>query len=208
MTPRPFAGAGRRFLAPSVLCRSSCDVNTLDQEKTDDRPALPIGKFTYDGPPTPEQRQELLHQIEQAPANLRAAVKGLSDQQLNTPYRPDGWTVRQVVHHVPDSHLNAYIRTKLALTEDDPTIKPYAEDRWARLADTQATPVEVSLALLDSLHDRWIRLLRSLQPEDWKRTFRHPDLGPMSLEKNLALYAWHGRHHVTHITNLRERNGW
>lgn len=168
----------------------------------------PVGKFTYDGPPTPEQRQELLHQIEQAPANLRVAVKGLSQQQLDTPYRPEGWSVRQVVHHVPDSHLNAYIRTKLALTEEDPTIKPYAEDRWAQLADTQSTPVEVSLTLLDSLHDRWIRLLRSLQPEDWKRTFRHPDLGPMSLEKNLVLYAWHGRHHVAHVTALRERNGW
>jgi hypothetical protein len=128
----------------------------------------PIGKFKYDGPPTPEQRQELLHQIEQTPANLRAAVQGLSQTQLDTPYRPEGWTVRQVAHHVPDSHLNAYIRTKLALTEDDPT----------------------------------------LQPEDWKRTFRHPDLGPMSLEKNLVLYAWHGRHHVAHVTALRERNGW
>ncbi len=168
----------------------------------------PIGKFEYDGPLTPEQRQELLHQIEQAPPRLRAAVKGLSEQQLDTPYRPEGWTIRQVVHHVPDSHLNAYVRFKLALTEDEPTIKPYAEDRWARLADTQATPVEVSLAMLDSLHDRWVRLLRSLQPEDWKRTFRHPVLGLVTLEKNLALYAWHGRHHVAHITSLRERNGW
>jgi len=168
----------------------------------------PVGKFTYEGPTTPEQRQELLHQIEQAPGRLRAAVKGLSQQQLDTPYRPEGWTVRQVAHHVPDSHLNAYIRTKLALTEDEPTIKPYAEDRWAQLADTRATHVEVSLAMLDSLHDRWVRLLRSLRPEEWKRTFRHPDLGPMSLEKNLALYAWHGKHHVAHITSLRERNGW
>ncbi len=168
----------------------------------------PIGKFTYDGPPTPEQRQELLQQIEQAPAKLRAAVKGLSQQQLDTPYRPEGWTVRQVAHHVPDSHLNAYVRFKLALTEDEPTIKPYAEDRWARLADTQATPVEVSLTMLDSLHDRWVRLLRSLQPEDWKRTFRHPEMGVMNLEKTLALYAWHGRHHVAHITALRERNNW
>jgi hypothetical protein len=168
----------------------------------------PIGKFTYDGPPTEDQKKRFLDDITHAPAHMRAAVKGLSDQQLDTPYRPEGWTVRQVAHHVPDSHLNAYIRTKLALTEDEPTIKPYAEDRWAQLADTQATPVEVSLALLDSLHDRWIRLLRSLKPEDWKRTFRHPDLGPMSLEKNLALYAWHGRHHVAHVTTLRERNGW
>jgi DinB superfamily len=168
----------------------------------------PVGKFTYEGPLTEDQKQRFLDDIAHAPANLRAAVKGISDQQLDTPYRPEGWTVRQVAHHVPDSHLNAYIRFKLALTEEEPMIKPYAEDRWVRLADTAATPVEVSLALLDSLHDRWVRLLRSLHPEDWKRTFRHPELGVVSLEKNLALYAWHGRHHVAHITSLRERNGW
>jgi len=168
----------------------------------------PIGKFTYNGPLTEEQKQKFLDDIEHTPANLRVAVKGLSEKQLDTPYRPDGWTVRQVAHHVPDSHLNAYVRTKLALTEEEPTIKSYAEDRWAQLADTQATPVEVSLALLESLHDRWMRLLRSLPPEDWKRTFRHPELGLMSLEKNLALYAWHGRHHVAHVTSLRKREGW
>jgi hypothetical protein len=168
----------------------------------------PIGKFTYEGPLTEDQKQKHLAEIEQAPANLRAAVKGLSNQQLDTPYRPEGWTVRQVTHHVPDSHLNAYIRFKLALTEDEPTIKPYAENLWAQLADTPTTPVEVSLQLLDSLHDRWVRLLRSLKPEDWKRTFRHPDMGVVSLEKNLALYSWHGRHHVAHITSLRERNSW
>jgi len=168
----------------------------------------PIGKFTYEGLSTEEQKQEYINDIEQAPANLRAAVKDLSDQQLDTPYRPEGWTLRQVAHHVPDSHLNAYLRFKLALTEDAPTIKPYAEDRWAQLADTQTTPVEVSLTLLDSLHTRWVRLLRSLKVEDWRRTFRHPQLGEVSLEKNLVLYAWHGRHHVAHITRLRERNGW
>ena len=168
----------------------------------------PIGKFTYEGLSTEEQKQKYINDIEQAPANLRAAVKGLSDQQLDTPYRPEGWTVRQVTHHVPDSHLNAYVRFKLALTEDAPTIKPYAEDLWAQLADTQTTPVEVSLTLLDSLHTRWVRLLRSLKVEDWRRTFRHPQLGEVSLEKNLVLYAWHGRHHVAHITRLRERNGW
>jgi uncharacterized damage-inducible protein DinB len=168
----------------------------------------PIGKFSNPGPLSEEQRQALLNDIAHAPANLRAAVKGLSDQQLDTPYRPGGWTVRQVVHHVPDSHLNSYVRFKLALTEDEPTIKPYAEDRWAELADTKATPIEVSLTLLDSLHDRWVRLLRSLTPDDWKRTFRHPDLGAMTLEKTLALYAWHGRHHVAHVTYLRQRSGW
>jgi hypothetical protein len=168
----------------------------------------PIGKFNYVDSPSPEERTQLIQEIERAPANLRAAVAGLSPQQLDTPYRPEGWTVRQVAHHVPDSHLNAYVRFKLALTEDEPTVKPYFEDRWVKLADTQATPVEVSLALLESLHDRWVRLLRFLQPEDWKRQFRHPELGLVSLEKNLALYAWHGRHHVAHITSLRERNGW
>ncbi len=168
----------------------------------------PIGKFHFDGPPSEEQKNKFIDDLTQAPAKLRTAVKGLSEKQLETPYRPDGWTIRQVVHHVPDSHLNAYIRFKLALTEEQPTIKPYAEDRWAQLADTRATPVEVSLTLLDSLHDRWVRLLGSLRPEDWKRTFRHPELGLVSLEKNLALYAWHGRHHVAHITSLRERSGW
>ena len=168
----------------------------------------PIGKFHFAGTSTEEQKQNWIDEIAQAPTNLRAAVKGLSKQQLETPYRPEGWTVRQLAHHVPDSHLNAYIRFKLALTEEEPTIKPYAEDRWAKLADTSNTPVEVSLALLDSLHDRWVRLLRSLGPEDWKRTFRHPELGLVTLEKNLALYAWHGRHHVAHISALRERSGW
>lgn len=168
----------------------------------------PIGKFTYEGHLTEDQKRSFLDDIGRTPANLRAAVKGLTPAQLDTPYRPGGWTVRQVVHHVPDSHLNSYVRFKLALTEDEPTIKPYAEDRWAELADTRATPLEVSLTLLDSLHDRWIRLLRSLTPEQWKRTFRHPDLGAMTLEKTLALYAWHGRHHVAHVTGLRKREGW
>lgn len=168
----------------------------------------PLGKFHFEGPLADEQKTKCLDDIARTPAQLRAAIEGLSPQQLDTPYRPGGWTVRQVVHHVPDSHLNAYMRFKLALTEEEPTIKPYAEDRWARLADTAATPVEVSLTLLDSLHDRWVRLLRSLRPDDWKRAFRHPELGLVTLEKNLALYSWHGRHHVAHITSLRERNGW
>lgn len=168
----------------------------------------PIGKFMYDGQLTEEKKRGFLEDVSQTPTNLRAAVKGLSEVQLDTPYRPGGWTVRQVVHHVPDSHLNSYVRFKLALTEDEPTIKPYAEDRWAQLSDTKTTPVEVSLVLLDALHDRWVRLLRSLRPEDWRRTFRHPEMGAMSLEKTLALYAWHGRHHVAHITALRAREGW
>ena len=168
----------------------------------------PIGKFSFEGSVSEEQRRKLIGDIEQTPTRLRAAVQGLSPQQIDTPYRPEGWTVRQVVHHVPDSHMNAYTRFKLALTEDEPTIKPYMEDRWARLDDTQSTPLEVSLALLDSLHNRWVRLLRSLKPEDWKRAFRHPELGLMPLERNLALYSWHGQHHVAHITSLRERMKW
>lgn len=168
----------------------------------------PIGKFSYDGKLTEDRKLILCEQIAEAPAQLRAAVKGLTDSQLETPYRPDGWTVRQVVHHVPESHMNSYIRFKLALTEDNPTIKPYMEDRWAQLPDVKNTPIEVSLTLLDSLHDRWVRLLRSLTAEEWKRTFRHPDLGPMTLEKSLALYAWHGRHHVAHVTELRKRMSW
>ena len=171
-------------------------------------PRYPVGKFHYEGAPNEEQKQVFLEDIAHTPAKLRAAVSGLSETQLDTEYRPGGWTVRQVVHHMPDSHLNSYVRFKLALTEDEPTIKPYAEDRWAELADSKATPVEVSLTLLDSLHDRWVRLLRSLGEEEWKRTFRHPSLGPMTLEKTLALYAWHGRHHVAHITELRKRMSW
>jgi uncharacterized damage-inducible protein DinB len=169
---------------------------------------FPIGKLSYDGPLTSTQKEAALNDIAQTPEKLRTAVKGLSDAQLDTPYRPSGWTVRQVVHHVPDSHLNAYIRFKLALTENEPTIKPYAEQRWAELADTTATPIEVSLTMLDSLHDRWMRLLHSLKSEDWKRTFRHPEQGLVTLDKSLAMYSWHGRHHVAHITSLRTREGW
>jgi len=171
-------------------------------------PRFPIGKFLFDGPPSQDQRVQLIANIEQTPTALRAAVAGLSPQQLDTPYRDGGWTVRQVTHHVPDSHMNAYVRFKLALTEDEPKIKPYAEDRWAQLADSQSTPLEVSLALLDSLHTRWVHLLRSLKSADWKRNFLHPEMGAVSLEKSLALYSWHGQHHVAHVTELRKRMGW
>jgi uncharacterized damage-inducible protein DinB len=170
-------------------------------------PRYPIGRFSYTGPLTAEQKHQFLSDIEQTPARLRAAVAGLSEKQLNTPYREGGWTVRQLAHHVPDSHMNSYIRFKLALTEDAPTIKPYLEDRWAQLADSQAPP-EVSLVLLDCIHQRWMMILRSLSDADWKRTFRHPELGPMSLERTLSLYSWHGRHHVAHVTKLRETMGW
>jgi hypothetical protein len=170
--------------------------------------SYPIGKFHFEGSLTEEQKKKFIDEIAIAPANLRSVVSGLPDARLDTPYRPGGWTVRQVVHHVPDSHMNAYIRFKLALTESEPTIKPYEQQLWAELPDTKSTPVEVSLNLLDTLHDRWVRLLRALKTDDWQRTFRHPELGLVGLEKNLALYAWHGRHHVAHITSLRKREGW
>jgi len=171
-------------------------------------PRYPIGKFTFGGPLSDAQRSAFLDDIEHTPAALRGAVQGLTQAQWGTPYRDGGWTVLQVVHHVPDSHMNAYIRFKLALTEDEPTIKPYMENLWAELGDTQATPPEVSLTLLDQLHDRWGRLLRSIKPEQWKRNFRHPEMVIVSLEKNLAMYSWHGKHHVAHITELRKRMGW
>ena len=171
-------------------------------------PRFPIGKFSYDGPMSGVQKAKCLDDIEQTPARMRAAVAGLSDAQLDTPYRDGGWTVRQVVHHVPDSHMNSYVRFKLALTEDNPTIKGYAEDLWAELPEAKNSPIEISLNLLEGLHRRWMLMLRELKPEDWQRTFQHSDLGAVSLEKNLALYSWHGRHHVAHITRLRENKGW
>ena len=168
----------------------------------------PIGRFEFPREVTDQDRARFIQEIADTPVKLRAAVAGLSEQQLDTPYRPGGWTVRQVVHHVPDSHMNSYVRFRLALTEDEPTIKPYDEGRWAELADARTARIEPSLVLLESLHERWVLLLRSLAAADWRRQFRHPELGVVSLEKNLALYAWHGRHHVAHITSLRERMGW
>jgi hypothetical protein len=168
----------------------------------------PIGRFQRPERLTEEQREAHIEAIEVAPARLRAAVAGLKPEQLDTPYRPGGWTVRQLVHHVPDSHMNSYMRFRLALTEDEPTIKPYDEARWAELADAKTSPIEPSLALLENLHKRWVILLRSLRPSDWDRTFRHPELGLMRLDQNLALYGWHGHHHVAHINSLREREGW
>lgn len=168
----------------------------------------PIGEFKFEAPLADDDRRVCIERIEAAPARMRAAVAGLNEEQLDTPYRPDGWTVRQVVHHVPESHLNAYTRFKLALTEDVPVIKPYFEDRWAKLDDARQAPIALSLDLLDALHGRWVWFLRSLKPDDWKRTFRHPELGVVTLDKNIALYAWHGQHHVAQITSLRERNGW
>ncbi len=168
-------------------------------------PRYPIGKFEATPTPTKAQRDQWVEDIALTPANLREAVQGFTREQWETPYREGGWTARQVVHHVADSHMQSYGRFKLALTEDEPVIKPYAEARWAELADTRLTPPETSLVLLDALHSRWINLLHSMTESDWQRSFRHPELGLMNLVRTANLYSWHGRHHVAHITELRKR---
>ena len=169
----------------------------------------PVGKFVRPKSLTAAERKGAIEAIAETPAAMRAAVAGLTDAQLDTPYRPGGWTVRQVVHHVPDSHMNAYTRFKLGLTEDMPTIKPYDEAKWAELDDSKSKLVDHSLTLLDSLHARWVFLLERMKPTDFERKINHPEWdAPMTLDTLLALYAWHGRHHVAHITGLRERSGW
>ena len=168
----------------------------------------PIGKYEPATNITPTQRQALIESIAAAPQQLRAAVRGLTPAQLETPYRPDGWTVRQVVHHVTDSHLNSYIRFRWALTEAEPLIKAYDENAWALLPDASAADPAVSLALLEALHARWVILLRALTPEQFSRTLRHPEVGRLKLDTMLGLYDWHGRHHTAHITGLRQRRGW
>lgn len=167
----------------------------------------PIGRFHKDFDITPELRNEFINDIAGLPENLSKTVEDLSDAQFDTPYRPEGWTVRQTVHHVADSHLNSLIRFKLALTEDMPTIRPYYEDRWAELKDS-LLPVESSLKIIEGLHLRWATLLNSMSDEDFQRKLFHPDSGEWTLEKMLGLYSWHGRHHTAHITKLRERNNW
>ena len=173
---------------------------------------FPIGKFEW-VPPKNEaemskRRAQYIEVLAQLPENFAKAVSGLTPEQLETPYRPEGWTVRQLIGHVPDSHANAYIRFKLALTEYEPAIKPYKEDMWARLADTANTPVDVSLQLLSALHARWVALLRGMDSSDFARTLRHPDMGVLELNRMLALYAWHSDHHTAHVTSLRKRMGW
>jgi uncharacterized damage-inducible protein DinB len=169
--------------------------------------SYPIGTFSFEDPLTREVVEKWVKEIEMAPFQLREAVSNLSEEQLDTPYRPGGWTVRQVVHHLADSHMNSYIRFKLALTEDQPTIKPYFEDRWAELPDSKL-PIEISLSLLDALHGRWVTLLRSLTEVELDKTFVHPDSGVQKVGHTIGLYAWHARHHIAHITSLRKRLGW
>ncbi len=168
----------------------------------------PIGKFQLPEKISDYDRQTFIGQIEETPAKLRSAVAGLSEAQLDTPYREGGWTVRQVVHHLADSHMNAFVRFKLAMTEDQPAVKTYEQQLWAELADAKVAPVETSLALLESLHKRFVILLRSMSAADFGRTMNHPEQGIVNLDRYLSQYAWHGRHHVAHITSLRERMGW
>ena len=174
-------------------------------------PRYPIGRFALDGGAAPDAalRATWIADIAACPRRLRDAVADLSDAQLDTPYRDGGWTVRQLVHHVPESHLNAYVRFKLALTEPEPTIKPYDEARWAELPDVASTPIAVSLDLLQALHVRWVALLQTFGPAEWRRGYHHPDQGEVvPLDAALGMYAWHGRHHVAHVTALRARMGW
>lgn len=171
-------------------------------------PRFPIGEFDFDAPVGAEEVAASIDAIAEHPAALRRAVEGLTDAQLDTPYRDGGWTVRQVVHHLADSHVNSYTRFRLAMTEEVPTIRPYDEKAWADLPDARSGPVDVSLRLLEALHERWAVLLRSMAPEDFQRVLHHPDLGNVPLDRNTALYAWHGHHHVAHITELRRRQGW
>ncbi len=171
-------------------------------------PRYPIGKFAMPTDVTQAKRQAAIEEIASTPAKLRAAVKGLSEAQLDTPYREGGWTVRQVVHHVPDSHVNAFVRLKLALTEDKPTIKPYNESKWAELADSKSAPIEDSQLLLDSVHARWDRVWRSMNAEEFARPVIHPEHGERTVDWLLFLYEWHGKHHAAHITELRKQKGW
>ena len=168
----------------------------------------PIGPLQLDIPITPQIRQECLAELSLAPMRMRAAVEGLSSEQLDARYRPEGWTVRQVVHHLIDSQMNWYIRMRLTLTENEPTIKPYDEKLWAELTDARSGPVEPSLLLIDGLYQRSSILFSSLNPDDWKRTLIHPERGILTMDKSLYLFAWHGRHHAAHITDLRKRMGW
>jgi hypothetical protein len=174
----------------------------------DDNLGYPVGRFQRPGVLTGAQRRSAIESIARTPATFREAVRGLDDVRLDTPYRPQGWTVRQVVHHLPDSHMNAFIRFKLALTEDTPTIKPYDQAAWANLADAHSTPIETSLTLLDAVHDRWVRVLEAMSPAEFQRKLNHPENGMMTLDDLLAMYEWHGRHHTAHVTGLRERNNW
>jgi hypothetical protein len=169
--------------------------------------SYPVGRFDFQAVRTADTRRAAIDDIASLPAKMRQAVSGLTDARLDTPYRPGGWTVRQLVHHVADSHMNGFIRTKLALTEDNPTIKPYAQDAWAALPDTRL-PIELSLSILDAVHQRWATVIRSLNDSHFARTFVHPENGLMTIDTQIHQYGWHSRHHVAHVTGVRQREGW
>ena len=169
---------------------------------------FPIGKLDRKSQLSPDERRAAVDAIAVAPRELRQAVKGLTDAQLDTPYRPGGWTVRQLVHHVADSHMNAYGRFRLAFTEQNPTIRPYDEAKWAELDDARTMPIEVSLTLLDAMHERLVTLLRSSPEDRFQRTLNHSENGSMTVDSLLSMYSWHGRHHTAHVTALRDRMKW
>ncbi len=175
---------------------------------TDNALQYPVGRFTEPSTVTAALRDAAIDEIAELPAAMRFAVDGLTDHQLETPYRDGGWTVRQVVHHVADSHMHAYLRMKFALTEESPTIRPYDEAAWSLLPDVAAIPIGVSLSLLDGMHARLVSCLRGTSALQLRRPFVHPELGPQPIELSLLRYAWHGRHHVAHVTSLRTRMGW
>jgi uncharacterized damage-inducible protein DinB len=198
----------RRLCKPRTRSANASALRTEIHTMSDDL-RYPIGPFRSVGRPLePAERARLVDAIEAHPANMRAAVAGLDDAQLDTPYRDGGWTVRQVVHHVVDSHLNSYIRFKLAVTEDHPRITTYDQEAWANLPDARSAPVETSLAILDTFHPRWVAFLRDLPDEAFARTIDHPELGDVSVDLLLEVYGWHCPHHEGHITGLREREGW
>ena len=175
---------------------------------TDDSHRYPVGRFTMPGTLTPAHRTAAIEVLAAFPAQFRAAVHGLDAAQLDTPYRDGGWTVRQVVHHVPESHMHAYCRLKFALTEDNPTIKPYDEGAWSSFADQASAPIEASLQIVEGVHGRFVTLWRLMTPAQFARTLQHPENGPMTLDDLLGMYAWHSRHHLAHITSLRQRKAW
>jgi uncharacterized damage-inducible protein DinB len=203
-----------RYPPPGILKRSPTRepgapppmTSTVQDSTLDLR--YPTGRFQRPAQLDADARTRAIEIVTATPGRLRDAIRGLTEAQLDTPYRPEGWTVRQVAHHVPDSHLNAYVRFKLALTENEPTIKPYEENLWAELADVKAVPVETSLTLLEAVHERWVAILRAMTPADFERRLVHPESGVQRLDQVLALYAWHGPHHIAQITSLRERMGW
>lgn len=190
----------------ATLCYMPCYLFSMTTETLDSL-RFPVGKFQRDTA-TPAHRAESIAAIDALPAKLRAAIEGLTDAQLETPYREGGWTVRQVVHHLADSHINAYSRTRHALAGDFPTIYAYDEARWAQLPDAHSAPLSLSLELIDGLHARWVLLLSSLSDADFEKGYLHPENGRQTLEQVVALYAWHGRHHTAHITDLRKRSKW